>query len=126
MSTTATAATTFGFTRVEGVIEGFTHGRLANGADVAARFSLSGGTLTTSVLGAFNAEGANAAGTLRAIMQGAQAVAKDQGARQLVLQAVGVVNQRLADILVRQGFRLTTVRIGKESVEAYEKVFKVY
>jgi hypothetical protein len=108
------------------VIEGFTQGRLANGAEVAARFTRSGDTLTTSVLGAFNAEGSNATGTLRAIMQGAQAVAKDQGTRQLVLQAVGVVNQRLADILVKQGFRVTTVRIRKETVEAYEKVFEVY
>jgi hypothetical protein len=39
------------------------------------------------------------------------------------LTARGVV---LADILVKQGFRLTTVRIGKETVEAYEKVFEVY
>jgi hypothetical protein len=47
-------------------------------------------------------------------------------ASQSAIQAVGVVNQRLADILVKQGFRLTTVRIGKEMVEAYEKVFEVY
>src|SRR5262249_27285308 len=55
------AASTFGFAKVEGTIEGYTYGRLANGAEVAAQFTQSGSNLTASVLGAFNPEGAKAA-----------------------------------------------------------------
>jgi len=90
------AASTFGFAKVEGTIEGYTYGRLANGAEVAAQFTQSGRNLTASVLGAFNPEGAKAAGTLNAIVSGAQAVAKSQGATSLTLQAVGVINPKLA------------------------------
>ena len=119
------AASTFGFSRVEGVIEGFRYGRLANGAEVAARFSRAGDTFTASILGAFNVEGSKSAGTLGAILQGAQALAKQQGASQLIVQAVGVVNPRLAEILLKQGFKQTTVRIGKESITAFQKVYEV-
>ena len=66
-----------------------------------------------------------AAGTLSSIMQGAQAVAREQGAKQLVIQAVGVVNQRLAGILANQGFKQTTIRVGKEAITAYERVLEV-
>lgn len=79
------AAITFGFSRVDGAIEGYTFGRLANGAEIAARFEAGGKTLTASVLGAFNQEGSKAAGTLGAVLQGAQAVAKQQGASQLII-----------------------------------------
>ena len=83
------AASTFGFSRVDGAIEGYTFGRLANGAEIAAKFESGGKTLTALVLGAFNQDGSKAAGTLGAILQGARAVAKQQGASQLILQAVG-------------------------------------
>jgi len=119
------AASAFGFSRVDGAIEGFTFGRLANGAEVAAKFESAGKTLTASVLGAFNQEGSKAAGTLGAILQGAQSVAKQQGASQLLLQAMGVVNPRLAEILIKQGFKRTTVKVGEETVEAFEKVYEV-
>jgi hypothetical protein len=119
-------ASTFGFARVEGVIDGFTFGRLANGAEVPARFSRSGDTVTTSVLGAFNPESTKNAGTLRDIMQGAHAVAKQLGASQLLIQAVGVVNQRLAELLIKQGFKQNTIRVGNETIVVYEKIFEVY
>lgn len=118
-------ASTFGFAKVEGTIEGFTYGRLANGAEVAAQFTQSGSNLTASVLGAFNPEGAKAAGTLNAIVEGAQAVAKSQGATSLTLQAVGVINPKLAALLVKQGFKQTTIKVGKEAVKAYEKKLEV-
>jgi hypothetical protein len=56
---------------------GFTYGRLANGAEVAAQFTKAGDNLTASVLGAFNSGGnKEVAGTLGSIVQGTQAVAK--------------------------------------------------
>jgi RHS repeat-associated protein len=119
------AAGTFGFSRVEGVLEGFTYGRLPNGAEVAARFSTAGQTLTASILGAFNAEGPKSAGTLSAILQGSQALAKQEGASQLIVQAVGVVNPRLAEVLLKQGFKQTTVKVGKETITAFEKIYEV-
>jgi RHS repeat-associated protein len=119
------AASAFGFSRVDGAIEGFSFGRLANGAEVATKFETAGKTLRASVLGAFNQDGSKAAGTLGAILQGAQSVAKQQGASQLLLQAVGVVNPRLAEILITQRFKQTTIKVGKETVEAFEKIYEV-
>jgi hypothetical protein len=78
-----------------------------------------------SVLGAFNPDRVKAAGTLSSIVQGAQAVAKSQGAKSLVIQAVGVVSPKLAKSLVKQGFKETTIKVGKELVKAYEKIYEV-
>jgi hypothetical protein len=59
-------------------------------------------------------------------MQGAHAVAKQLGASQLLIQAVGVVNQRLAELLIKQGFKQNTIRVGIETIVVYEKIFEVY
>ena len=42
-----------------------------------------------------------------------------------MLQAVDVVSPRLGEILARQGFKQTTVKIGKETVDAVQKVYEV-
>lgn len=116
---------TFGFTSIGGQIEGFTYGRFANGAEVAANFSKTGSNVTASILGAFNPDGVKAAGTLNAILQGAQAVAKEQGATSLTIQAVAVTNSKLAALLIQQGFAETTIKVGKETVKAFVKTIKV-
>lgn len=36
-----------------------------------------------------------------------------------------MVNPRLAEILLKQGFKQTTVKVGKETVEAFEKIYEV-
>jgi RHS repeat-associated protein len=116
----------FGFRgAVQDFGEGFSVGRLGNGAEVAARFEQSGSNLTAAVVGAYNADPKSASGTLSAIFQGAQDVAKQQGATSVTIQAVAVANPRLAKLLVNQGFKETTVKIGKETVKAYEKTFGV-
>jgi hypothetical protein len=43
----------------------------------------------------------------------------------LTLQAVAVTNPKLAAFLVRQGFKETTIKVGKEVVKAYEKTVEV-
>jgi hypothetical protein len=98
---------------------------LANPAEVAAKFSAAGKMLTASILGAFNAEGSKSAETPSAILHGSQALAKQQGASQLIVQTVGVVNPRLAEILLKQGFKQTTIKVGKETISAFEKVYEV-
>jgi hypothetical protein len=57
--------------------------------------------------------------------QGAQAVAKEQGATSLTIQAVAVANPRLASLLLKQGFTETTIKVGKETVKAFVKTIKV-
>jgi hypothetical protein len=42
-----------------------------------------------------------------------------------VIQAVGVVSPKLAKSLVKQGFKETTIKVGKELVKAYEKIYEV-
>ena len=116
---------TFGFASIGGQFEGFTYGRFANGAEVAAKFSKSGSNVTASILGAYNRDGAKAAGTLSAILQGAQAVAKQEGATTLTIQALAVTNSQLAALLLKQGFTETTIKIGNETVRAFIRTIKV-
>jgi RHS repeat-associated protein len=121
----ASTLSTFGFTKVEGAIEGFTYGRLANGAQVAAQFTKAGENVTAAVLGAFNADAKETAGSIIAIMKGAQAVAKSEGATSLTIQAVGVVNPKLAALLANQGFKETTIKVAGEEVKAFVRTFEV-
>ena len=117
-------ASTFGIAKVEGSIEGFIYGRLANGAEVAAKFSKSGDNVTAGVFGAFNQDASKGAGTLSAVVSGARAVAKELGASSVTIQAIAP-NKSLAALLTKRGFTETTVKIGTETVKALQKTYQV-
>jgi RHS repeat-associated protein len=116
----------FGIGKVESVYEGFSVGRFSNGAEIAAKITTSGENTTVSVLGAFNAGGGKSvAGTLSAIEKGATAAAEKAGSSSLTLQAVAVTNPKLAKLLTKQGFTKTTVKVGKDTVDAFQKTIKI-
>lgn len=100
-------------------------GRLANGAEIGARFSRAGGTLSVDVIAAYNANRGDAAGTLRAILSGALNAARAEGATSLELSGVAVGNARLAEVLRRQGFAIAKKTIDGVEYMAYSKTIEV-
>jgi hypothetical protein len=116
----------FGIGKVEQIFEGFSVGRFANGAELAAKISTEGENTTVSALGAFNAGGPKSvAGTLGAIEKGAEAAAKQAGSSEVTIQAVAVTNPKLAEFLTKQGFSKTTVKVGSETGDALKKTIKL-
>jgi hypothetical protein len=99
-------------------------GRLANGAEIAARVETSGTNTTVGILGAYNEGGAQFAGTLNSLEKGAVAVAQKAGSETVTIQAIAT-NAKLTKFLLKHGFSKTTVKVGKETVQAVQKTLKV-
>jgi RHS repeat-associated protein len=115
---------TLGIGKVTGMIEDFSVGRLANGAEIAARVETIGANTTVGILGAYNEGGAQFAGTLNSLEKGAVAVAQKAGSATVTIQAIAT-NAKLTKFLLKHGFSKTTVKVGKETVQAVQKTIKV-
>jgi RHS repeat-associated protein len=96
------------------------------GIEVVAQFTKSGKTLSADIVYVGGASGKGLSSTVGALYKNILALAQQQGADKLVLNAVAVVNKDLDDMLKKRGFEKTTVWIqGHGQVEAYTKVINV-
>lgn len=52
-------------------------------------------------------------------------VARENGAKEVTIQALAISNPKLGEELVKEGWKKVTVKVGDQLVEGYEKTFKV-
>lgn len=107
-----------------------TTGRLLTGqlgeAKVYAQFTTSGRTRVADIIGTYGAKEQGLGTTTRALFKHLIAFAKQEGAQNVRVQAVGVINKELEQKLVKQGFEKTTVWVeGFGNTPAYAKTFRL-
>jgi RHS repeat-associated protein len=107
-------------------VAGAIGGRTSKGAEIAGLFTKTGDNVTASIFAAFNPSSKDALGTLRTIEQGVTQLGKDQGAKSVTIEAVAVINEKLGQVLVKQGFeKVTKVLEDGSKVEVYSKTIAV-
>jgi len=115
-----------GMSKITGQIEDFTIGELTNKTQVAAMITTQNKNTIVAVLGAYNEGGPKSAAlTMRRVQRGAIEAAKREGSSTVTIQAVAVINKKLGPWLAEHGFTETTIKVGTEDVEAFEKMLKV-
>lgn len=114
----------FGVNRTALTSGEFLIGKLGN-AQVGAQFSRTGNTLTADIIGVYGPRQEGLGTTTRKLFASIMGFAKEEGLKEVKISGVAIINKKLEEKLIKDGWALTKVKVGDEMATAYTKTFQV-